>query len=198
MPDEHAEHAGHDHDQEHDLTLQPVSETPRDLPVRPQAVPSPIPDAVQAGESAAEPEPVVALGPETEPPATENERLYALLAHLSGLSWSIGIPGLIGPLVIYLLKKDQSKFVAFHALQAFLLQVAVAVVAAVVSVPVTILSWMSFGLLLKPLIAVLSLAALALLAIVIVTGMNAHKGQWAEYWIFGKIARLKIFETEAA
>jgi uncharacterized membrane protein len=45
---------------------------------------------------------------------SKDERVIAALAH--GLTFLEG--GIIGPLVIYLVKKDESDFVAFHALQS--------------------------------------------------------------------------------
>ena len=42
---------------------------------------------------------------------TQDERTMAMLAHLLGI-----VTGFLGPLVIWLIKKDQSKFVAYHAL----------------------------------------------------------------------------------
>lgn len=50
------------------------------------------------------------------PPAaapTSDEKTWALLAHLLNLAFP-----LLAPLVIYLTKKDGSKYVAFHALEA--------------------------------------------------------------------------------
>jgi uncharacterized membrane protein len=48
----------------------------------------------------------------TEP--TKDERTMAAVAH--GLTFVEG--GIIGPLILYLVKKDESEFVAFHALQS--------------------------------------------------------------------------------
>src|SRR5688572_30799524 len=64
---------------------------------------------------------------------TSEERTWATLAHASGIltllvgvgSMGIGaIPFVFAPLVIYLMYKDKSKYVAFHAAQALTLQVA--------------------------------------------------------------------------
>ena len=52
------------------------------------------------------------------PPAgPSNEyRLFAAGAHLG---WAVGFP-VVAPIVIYMMKKEQSRFVAFHALQAII------------------------------------------------------------------------------
>lgn len=56
---------------------------------------------------------------------TANEKLGALIAHAGTfVAWTIA------PLVVYVLKKDDSKFVAFHALQSLLWSVAGTVLAA--------------------------------------------------------------------
>lgn len=63
----------------------------------------------------------------TNPPPvnlTENERLWAAGAHLAALalalltSWMAGIAGGLGALGIWILKRDESAFVAEHAKEA--------------------------------------------------------------------------------
>ena len=63
----------------------------------------------------------------TNPPPvnlTENERLWAAGAHLAALalalltSWVAGIAGALGALGIWILKRDESAFVAVHAKEA--------------------------------------------------------------------------------
>ncbi len=52
-----------------------------------------------------------------EKPSSE-ERTFAMLAHVAVL-----ILPILGPLVIWLVKKDSSRFVAYHAVQAMIFQV---------------------------------------------------------------------------
>jgi len=63
----------------------------------------------------------------------------SLVAHLLGL---IGVAsalfGFVGPLVIYLIKKDESPFVAQNALQALAFNIAMAIVAAILVVVMVI------------------------------------------------------------
>ena len=49
----------------------------------------------------------MSLAPEADPEA----RKWAMFCHISQLSTFIGIPGFIGPLVIWLMKKDDYPFV---------------------------------------------------------------------------------------
>jgi uncharacterized Tic20 family protein len=72
--------------------------------------------------------------------ASTSERHWAMAAHLAalvGLTWLLNpITGILhipssaalGPLVVWLIKRGQSRYVAFHALQCLTLQVAALVV----------------------------------------------------------------------
>ncbi len=131
----------------------------------------------------------------TLPAPTEDERTMALLAHvLMIVTWWIG------PLIIYLLKRD-SRFVAFHALQALFWQVAL------------FLLWIgAFGLFFvfafteaaggksggPPAAFMLAFFLLWLVMMVawvltlvlgIVYGIKASKGEWAAYPVVGRWAR---------
>jgi uncharacterized Tic20 family protein len=60
----------------------------------------------------------------SEPPS-QDDRNLALLAHLSGCIGIIagGLLGFVGPLVIYLMKKDSSSYVATQAKEALNFQI---------------------------------------------------------------------------
>jgi uncharacterized protein len=61
---------------------------------------------------------------------TSDEKMWAMLAHLSGLiAAALGGMSFLGPLVIYLIKKDESPFVADQAKEALNFQIAVLIVA---------------------------------------------------------------------
>lgn len=64
--------------------------------------------------------------PPTQPPAPQPakpDRTMAWLAHLLGIfTW------FVGPLVIWLVKKDEDKYAAYHAKQALCFQVGVTIV----------------------------------------------------------------------
>jgi len=51
---------------------------------------------------------------------TKDERTWAMLCHLSAMSVYIGIPfgNILGPLVVWLLKRDESSFVNEHGKEA--------------------------------------------------------------------------------
>jgi uncharacterized Tic20 family protein len=64
---------------------------------------------------------------------TENERTWGMLAHLSALAgvvvWLLGC--VLGPLAVYLTRRDQSEFVADHAREALNFNITVALAAIV-------------------------------------------------------------------
>jgi len=70
-----------------------------------------------------------ARSPSQPPPAPsgplrpEEERIFATLIHLSGLLWLLSFPGIVGVLLIWLLKRDQSAFVDAHGKEALNFQI---------------------------------------------------------------------------
>lgn len=108
------------------------------------------------------------------PASTQDDKTMAMLAYLLGI-----VTGFAGPLILWLLKKDQSKFVAYHALQALLLHAAVVVG--------YLISFVLFFLI----IGMFTLPVFILLGLVfsIVAGLAANQGEWYEIPVLGKIAR---------
>jgi hypothetical protein len=133
-------------------------------------------------------------------PPTEDERLFAMLAHLLQL-----FAGFIPPLVIFLVKK-QSRFVAFHALQALLWQIAYFLL---IMLGMAIFFVSMFGTLLHQLPKGTSnnappvglflgfgavwlffmIGAVVNLVLAIVFSIKAYGGKWSRYPIFGGLAR---------
>ena len=90
--------------------------------------------------------------------SAENERMWSTLAHLSVLlSLVTGIGGPIAALVIWLVYKDKSQRVAFHALQSLWYQVAWAVILFVGWSITFILMFVLIGFLLVPVMTIASL-----------------------------------------
>jgi len=134
------------------------------------------------------------------PEITSDEKTMATLAHVLQL-----VGWWIAPLIIYLVKRD-SKFVAFHAMQALLWQLILMVFwfGAMIVWVATIFSFAfshatkataqqppSLGFFLG--FAALWLVALAImglnLLIAIFYGIKAGRGEWAAYPIIGRWAR---------
>ena len=73
------------------------------------------------------------LGTESQPavPATSDEKTMALLAHvLTFVAW------LIPPLIIYLIKKDESEFVKEHAKESMNFQITLAIASLILIITV--------------------------------------------------------------
>src|SRR5215207_9801658 len=92
----------------------------------------------------------------------QDERMWSMLAHLSVLvSIITGIGGPIAALVIWLVYKDKSQRVAFHALQSLWYQVAWIVIIFAYVILSTILTFVIIGIFmffLLPLIALVPIA----------------------------------------
>ena len=108
------------------------------------------------------------------PIVSPDDKTLAMLAYILGI-----FTGFLGPLVIWLMKKDQSKFVGFHALQALLLH-AFVVLGYFLS---SFLMYFLIGFLTFPLFFILGFA-LSLIA-----GLAANRGEWYEVPLVGQIAR---------
>jgi len=98
---------------------------------------------------------------------SKDEGMLAAAAH--GLSFVEG--GLIGPLAVYLLKKDESEFVAFHALQSLYFGLAMLIVTVVTC-------GLGAFLLVWPYLIFEAIAAL-----------KAYDGEWYQLPIVGAYAR---------
>jgi uncharacterized Tic20 family protein len=95
-----------------------------------------------------------------------DQRMWATLAHLSGLVLSI-----VGPLVIYLLMKDRGRFVRSQALEALNFQITVLIAVVVSSVLILVL----IGLVLLPIIGV------AAFVLMILAAIAANRGEEYRY-----------------
>jgi hypothetical protein len=93
---------------------------------------------------------------------TSEERTWAILAHVSILLAAI-TGGLLGPVaafVIWLIKKEESDYVAKQALQSLIYQIVVAVLSWIMWVAIAVLSIAVIGICLIPLGILLDLAAI--------------------------------------
>jgi uncharacterized Tic20 family protein len=115
-----------------------------------------------------------------------DEKLWGMLAHLLTLLGYVVVVGeYIAPLVIYLVYKDRSQFVAFHALQALFFQLlALAVIIALMLFSIVTLG---LGVLLAVPLAIA--LAIAVLVYTIIAAIQANNGVWYELPIVGRWAR---------
>ncbi len=93
---------------------------------------------------------------------TSDEKTWAILAHVSILLGAITV-GLLGPVaafVIWLVKKDESDYVAKQALQSLIYQIVVAVLSWIMWIAIAVLSVAVIGICLIPVGLLLDLAAI--------------------------------------
>lgn len=145
----------------------------------------------QVPSQPAAPVPAEQLGP-------GDERTWGMLSHLSVLlNLVTGFAGPVAALIIYLIYKDRSRFVAYHALQAAIFQliwwfgggVLIGFMWAIVGA----LSAIVIGVVLIPfaLVFTLVLAILPLGALIygVVGAVQVSQGQDFKYWLVGDWVR---------
>ncbi|MGC9469520.1 MAG: DUF4870 domain-containing protein [Anaerolineae bacterium] len=156
----------------------------------PPESPSPTPHpTAQAGEANQ-------LPPRTppQPLSPSDERTWAMLAHLSVLlNLVTGFLGVAAALVIYLVYKDRSRYVAYQSMQAFLFQLIFwaggGLLIGIMWAVVGALSAILIGILLIPFAVVLTLVFLLLPLIALVYGIigavQCSNGEDFRYWLVG-------------
>lgn len=107
----------------------------------------------------------------------QENRTLAMVACVIGI-----FSNFIGPLIVWLIKRDQSRFVAFHALQALLFNVVVLVAHSIAAALWVVL----IGF---PLSAIVGITHIVLL---IIAAMAAMRGEWYEIPLVGKYARQAV------
>jgi len=135
----------------------------------------------------------------THPPAgpplsPSDEQTWAMLAHLSILlNLVTGFLGPIAALVIYLVYKDRSRYVAYHSLQSLIFQtitwVGGSMLIGLAWVATVLLSFVLIGFLCIPLVLPLSLIPLGALVYGVIGGIQCSQGQDFQYWLVGDWVR---------
>lgn len=94
-----------------------------------------------------------------------DDRTMAMLAHVLMI-----VTGFIGPLILYFIKKDESRFVAFHSLQAL------------------------YFSLISIVLAILTCGIWSIVVIIlgIIMALKANEGKWERYWLAGDWAMSSI------
>lgn len=156
----------------------------------PQPDPIPEPNLPPRIDSGSPPAPMPALTP-------DEERTWAVLAHLSALLNAVtGFLGLVAALVIYLIYKDRSRFVAFHAMQSLVMQAVLwvggGIIAGVVGAVTGLLSVVLIGLCLVPLAILLALIPLASLVYGVIGAVQVGQGVDFRYYKMGDWAESLI------
>jgi uncharacterized Tic20 family protein len=121
------------------------------------------------------------------PPPTAEERNLAMLAQIFGLAGYVtGFGQIVCPLVLWIIKREESPFVAFHALQTALFHILLTVAFAAVLIVGIPLLVVGVGLLI--LAIGLPLVAIVGFILNLMGCFAAHKGEWSRYPIVGAFA----------
>ena len=121
------------------------------------------------------------IATETGPIDPQEELRWAAAAHLSMLVGLVGIPGLLGPLVIWLIKKGESDFLDAQAKEAlnFSLSLAIYIVALVFLIVIVAINESVAAIIVFSLALVATL--IAGLVLPIIAGIRAANGQAYAY-----------------
>ncbi len=125
-----------------------------------------------------------------QPLSPSEERNWAMLAHLSVLvNLVTGFLGPVAALVIYLVYRDRSRFVAYQSMQAFVFQlvawVGAGVLATIAWTISGVLSVILIGLCLMPFALLISLVPIGALVYGVVAAIQVNQGQDFKYWLVG-------------
>jgi len=128
------------------------------------------------------------------PLSPSDERTWAMLAHLSVLANLVtGFLGPVAALIIYLVYKDRSRYVAYHSMQAFVFQllwwVGGGVLTGITWAITGVLSAVLIGILCIPVALLISAMPLVALIYGIIGGVQTSKGEDFKYWLVGDWVR---------
>jgi len=106
----------------------------------------------------------------TQASPTSDQRSLAALSHISAFVMFLGIPAVIGPLVAWLLKRDD-EFVGYHAREALTFNISFMIYGIAAAISIILL----VGLILLPVVLV------TWFILVIVASIKASAGEYYEY-----------------
>ncbi|MBE3070089.1 MAG: DUF4870 domain-containing protein [Acidobacteria bacterium] len=116
--------------------------------------------------------------------ASKEDRSMAMIAHL------LGLVGFLGPLILYLVKKDSSsKYVQYHMKQSLFYQVALIVVFIALVIIGGIGSFVTAGLMMCLIGPLMGLAMLGAVAYLVYGAVQVNAGKDFEYWMIGEWVR---------
>lgn len=105
-----------------------------------------------------------------EQPSADS-RNWGMIAHLSALVMFVGIPAPLGPLVVWLIKKDQDPYVDYHGKESLNFNISFLLYSIVAGVLILVV----IGLVLLPLVGI------AWLVLVILGAVRASSGEMYRY-----------------
>lgn len=153
--------------------------------VEPSPTPTPLPGVGGTGAAPRVP---------AEPLSSEEERTWAMLAHLTVLlNLVTGFFGPLAALLIYLIYRDRSRYVAFQSMQSFVFQmvwwVGAGALAAFAWTISSLLAVVLIGCLLMPIALLITLMPLAALVYGVIGAVETNQGRDFRYWLIGDWVR---------
>lgn len=134
-----------------------------------------------SSQSSPPPPPPLAPLPAPTPPNQESQaRMWNMLCHLSALSALVGVPfgNILGPLIIWQIKKNAFPSVEVHGKAALNFQITVTLAAMIAGGSAVLLSFFCVGVLLFPLVALIILGGLVC---TVIAGIKANNGEAYKY-----------------
>lgn len=104
---------------------------------------------------------------------TDEERTMGMLCHLLAI-----LTGFVGPLILWLVKKDSSRFIDHHGREALNFQITLFLVMGGLSILTFFLMLFFIGILLVPVLMILGILALVA---EILAAVAAQRGEWHRY-----------------
>lgn len=114
-------------------------------------------------------------------PLVGDVKTWAVGGHLAAFVWLVGIPGPIGPLIVWLLKRGDHPFIDDQAKEALNFQLSILIYQVVILLAAIVLMIPTIGLAILP--AIVLMVAIGLLAIVfaVIAAYNASEGERYRY-----------------
>lgn len=109
------------------------------------------------------------------------ERTWGMATHLSALVMFLGLPSLLGPLVVWLIKKDESPFVDDQGKESLNFNLSVFLYSILGGILMVVIGIVTLGLGLIVLAPVALVAAIAWLVLTVVAAVRAADGQAYRY-----------------
>lgn len=146
-------------------------------PIKPQ--PPEIPSAVQQNPYVSPNQPPML--PQQYPPVdanglTQDDRSMGMLVHLLGL-----LTGFLGVLIMWLVKKDQSKFVDHHGREALNFMISIFIYAIILMTVGFVLAFVTMGFGMFIIIPFILILSIGQLICEIMACVAANKGEWHRY-----------------
>ncbi len=130
--------------------------------------------------------------PKNMPLSPAEEKQWAMISHLSVLlNLFTGFGGLAAPLILYFIYKDRSRYVAYHSLQALIMQGICSFGGLLLAVLIGGLSqFVPFvGLICLPISCLFGLLPLVALIYGTYGGIKINQGEDFKYWLIGDWVR---------